>query len=51
MIIVIIHWKIKLVQEKVEEFLEFWRKTALVGDRTGRHCHVNLLWVVFGNSP
>ena len=35
MIIVIIHWKIKPEQEKVEEFLEFWRKAALVGDRTG----------------
>lgn len=33
MIIVVIHWKIK--PELVEEFLESWKKTAVVGDRRG----------------
>lgn len=33
MIIVMIHWKI--VPDGVEEFLEFWRKEALIIDRRG----------------
>ena len=33
MVIAIIHWKIK--PEKVEEFLEYWRKEAVVQDRGG----------------
>jgi hypothetical protein len=33
MIIVLIHWKI--IPNKVDEFLEFWRKTAVVQDRRG----------------
>ena len=33
MIIVMIHWKI--VPDRVDEFLEFWRKEALINDRRG----------------
>ena len=33
MIVVLIHWKI--IPDKVDEFLEFWRKTAIVQDRKG----------------
>ena len=35
MFIVLIHWKIKPEQERVDEFLEFWRKTATVDNRRG----------------
>ena len=35
MIIVLIHWKIKPDQEMVDEFLQFWRQTALIDDRRG----------------
>ncbi|MCY4427030.1 MAG: hypothetical protein OXC05_08370 [Halieaceae bacterium] len=35
MIIVVIHWKIKRKQKWVDKFLEFWRKTATVEDRSG----------------
>ena len=33
MVIVLIHWKIK--PDKVSEFLDFWRGTAVVKDRKG----------------
>ncbi|MCY4141073.1 MAG: hypothetical protein OXF56_22755 [Rhodobacteraceae bacterium] len=33
MIIVVIHWKIK--PDMVDEFLKFWRKKAIVEDRSG----------------
>ena len=35
MIVVLIHWKIKPEQERVDEFLDFWRKTATINDRRG----------------
>ena len=35
MIIALIHWKIKPEQEMVDSFLDFWRKTAVVNDRSG----------------
>ena len=33
MIIVVIHWKIK--PDRVDEFLKFWRRKAIVEDRRG----------------
>lgn len=33
MIIVVIHWKIR--PDMVDEFLDFWRKSAVIGDRKG----------------
>ena len=35
MIIVLIHWKIKPEPKRVEEFLKFWKETAVVSDRRG----------------
>ena len=35
MIIVLIHWRIKPTKKDIDEFLEFWRKTAIVEDRSG----------------
>lgn len=35
MIVALIHWKIKPEQEKVDEFLEYWRKIATVENRRG----------------
>ena len=35
MIVALIHWKIKPEQEMVDEFLEYWRKTATVENRRG----------------
>ena len=33
MVIVLVHWKIR--PDKVEAFLEYWRKTAIVQDKKG----------------
>ena len=35
MIVVLIHWKIRPEQEMVDEFLKFWRETAIIDDRRG----------------
>lgn len=35
MTIVLIHWKIRPEQKMVDEFLKFWRETAVIDDRRG----------------